>query len=127
RLTYQLGEKVRWRLINLSSQHHPMHLHGFYFEVESLGDGVTDTPVAAADRHPVVTQLLRSGSTMTMTWTPEREGNWLFHCHIMHHVSPERRLSAPPPPQDAYPHAPHASHDASAGMAGMIMGVTVVK
>ena len=29
-----------------------------------------------------------------MTWTPEREGNWLFHCHIMNHVSPERRLSA---------------------------------
>ena len=126
RLTYPLGEKVRWRLINLSSQHHPMHLHGFYFEVESLGDGVTDTAVAAADRHPVVTHLLRSGATMTMTWTPEREGNWLFHCHIMHHVSPERRLSAPPPP-DAYPHAGHASHDASAGMAGMIMGITVVK
>ena len=20
---------------------------------------------------------------MTMAWTPEREGNWLFHCHIM--------------------------------------------
>ena len=39
RLTYQLGEKVRWRVINLSSQHHPMHLHGFYFDVESLGDG----------------------------------------------------------------------------------------
>ena len=40
RLTYQRGETVRWRLINLSSQVHPMHLHGFYFEVESLGDGV---------------------------------------------------------------------------------------
>ena len=129
RLTYPLGENVRWRLINLSSQHHPMHLHGFYFEVDSLGDGVTDRPVAAADRHPVVTQLLRSGATMTMTWTPEREGNWLFHCHVMHHVSPERRLSAPPP-QDAYPHGAHdghAAHDASAGMAGMIMGITVVK
>ena len=27
-------------MINLSSQAHPMHLHGFYFEVDSLGDGV---------------------------------------------------------------------------------------
>jgi FtsP/CotA-like multicopper oxidase with cupredoxin domain len=126
RLTYQLGEKVRWRVVNLSSQHHPMHLHGFYFDVESLGDGTRDQPVPVADRHPVVTQLLRSGSTMTMTWTPEREGNWLFHCHIMHHISPERRLSAPPP-HDAFPHGEHAAHDASAGMAGMIMGVTVVK
>ena len=93
RLTYQLGETVRWRVINLSSQPHPMHLHGFYFEVDSLGDGMQDTPIAAADRHPVVTQLLPPASTMTMTWTPEREGNWLFHCHIMHHVSPERRLA----------------------------------
>ena len=39
RLTYALGETVRWRVINLSSQAHPMHLHGFYFEVDSLGDG----------------------------------------------------------------------------------------
>ena len=94
RLTYQLGDNVRWRVINLSSQAHPMHLHGFYFEVDSLGDGLRDLPIDAQDRHPVVTQLLQSGATMSMTWTPEREGNWLFHCHIMHHVSPERRLSA---------------------------------
>jgi FtsP/CotA-like multicopper oxidase with cupredoxin domain len=123
RLTYDLGEPVHWRVINLSSQQHPMHLHGFYFEVESLGDGVHDQPVPAADRHPVVTQLMRSGATMTMAWTPEREGNWLFHCHIMNHVSAERRLS--PPVGDA--HADHAGHDASAGMAGMIIGVTIVK
>ena len=123
RLTYDLGEPVHWRVINLSSQQHPMHLHGFYFEVESLGDGVHDQPVPAAERHPVVTQLMRSGATMTMAWTPEREGNWLFHCHIMNHVSPERRLS--PPVGDA--HADHAGHDASAGMAGMIIGVTIVK
>ena len=31
RLTYRLGEDVRWRVVNLSSQPHPMHLHGFYF------------------------------------------------------------------------------------------------
>jgi FtsP/CotA-like multicopper oxidase with cupredoxin domain len=41
RLTYRLGETARWRVINLSSQAHPMHLHGFYFDVESLGDGFT--------------------------------------------------------------------------------------
>ena len=37
RLTYRLGETVRWRVINLSSQVHPLHLHGFHFEVDSLG------------------------------------------------------------------------------------------
>ena len=40
RLTYRVGETARWRVINLSSQAHPMHLHGFYFEVDSSGDGV---------------------------------------------------------------------------------------
>jgi FtsP/CotA-like multicopper oxidase with cupredoxin domain len=128
RLTYQLGESVRWRVINLSSQHHPMHLHGFYFDVESLGNGLRDQKVAPADRQAVVTQLLRSDATMIMTWTPEREGNWLFHCHIMHHISPERRLAdAPRTGGDAHAdHANHGAQDASGGMAGMIIGVTVV-
>jgi FtsP/CotA-like multicopper oxidase with cupredoxin domain len=100
-----------------------MHLHGFYFEVDSLGDGVRDVPVETGDRHPVVTQLLQPGATMSMTWTPERAGNWLFHCHIMHHVSPERRLSE----SDHQAGNHHAHHDNSAGMAGMILGVTVVE
>ena len=129
RFTYAQGERVRWRVINLSSQHHPMHLHGFYFDVDSVGDGVRDEPVKPAERHPVVTHLLRSGSTMTMTWTPEREGNWLFHCHIMHHVSPERRL-ARPEQTDGDGQAGHAAHgnaDPAMGMAGMIIGVTIVK
>jgi FtsP/CotA-like multicopper oxidase with cupredoxin domain len=79
RLTYQLRDTVQWRVINLTSQAHPMHLHGFYFEVASLGDGLRDQPVPDSDRHSVVTQLLPPGGTMAMTWTPEREGNWLFH------------------------------------------------
>ena len=40
----------------------------------------------------VVTQLMQPGATMAMTWTPERVGNWLFHCHIKAHVSPELHL-----------------------------------
>ena len=60
-----------------------------------------------------------------MTWTPEREGNWLFHCHIMHHVSPERRLSASAAAGRAIT-TPTSRPDASAGMAGMMLGVTVV-
>ena len=94
RLTYRLGEPVRWRVLNLSSQPHPMHLHGFYFDVERLGDGRRDAPAAAAQPRRVVTQLLPPGGTLTMTWTPERPGNWLFHCHLMEHVSPLRRLPA---------------------------------
>jgi FtsP/CotA-like multicopper oxidase with cupredoxin domain len=97
-LTYRRGEVARWRVINLSSQAHPMHLHGFYFNVTSRGDGLRDAPIGEDHARRVVTQLLPSGNTMAMIWTPESEGNWLFHCHIMHHVSPMRRLAPPAEP-----------------------------
>jgi FtsP/CotA-like multicopper oxidase with cupredoxin domain len=68
---------------------------------------------------------------MTMAWTPEREGNWLFHCHIMAHVSPTRRLSGAASghvhgePGGAHGEYP-IGHDEAGGMAGMILGVTVL-
>jgi manganese oxidase len=122
RLTYRLGDDVRWRVINLSSQAHPMHLHGFYFDVLTLGDGSRERAFDAEHQQKVVTQLLPPGGTLTMRWRPERAGNWLFHCHLLEHVSPLRRLSAPAEGHAAH----HGAHDASTGMAGMAMGVTVL-
>jgi manganese oxidase len=120
RLTYEAGQDIRWRVINLTTQPHPMHLHGSYFTVDALGDGLRDVPVAADRQQRIVTQLMGPGTTLAMTWTPEREGNWLFHCHISEHVSPHRRLA------DDASHAGHAhgNHE-GAGMAGMVLGVTV--
>ena len=43
RLTYASASRCAGASINLSTQRHPMHLHGFYFEVDSLGDGLRDT------------------------------------------------------------------------------------
>jgi FtsP/CotA-like multicopper oxidase with cupredoxin domain len=127
RFTYELGERVRWRVVNVTSQAHPMHLHGFYFQVDSLGDGLRDSRLGETQRRLVVTQLLPSGGTMAMTWTPERAGNWLFHCHVMHHVSLNRRLGegVNPPPESGAHHHHATAHDAAAGMAGMVIGVTV--
>ena len=131
RLVYRRGESVRWRVINLTSPNHPMHLHGFYFTVSQMGDGRRDEPVGDGGGRRVVTQVLPSGGTLSLEWTPEREGNWLFHCHIMSHVSPERRLGAHPSLGDK-----HAAHDAqhdhvqpdpSRGMAGMVLGITVLQ
>ena len=129
RLTYRRGEPVRWRILNLSSQAHPMHLHGFYFTVLTTGDGRQDAPVAEGAGARVVTHLLPPGGTMLMRWTPEQEGNWLFHCHIMSHVSPARRLTGGTVPVGAPPahHGSHADgrHDPGLGMAGMVLGITV--
>jgi len=130
RMTYRRGEPVHWRVINLSSQAHPMHLHGFYFDVTSRGDGLRDSALDRDHVRRVVTQLVPSGGTIAMTWTPEREGNWLFHCHIMHHVSPSRRLAGPAGSHAEHgmgqPSEEHNAHDSAGGMAGMILGVTVV-
>jgi manganese oxidase len=121
RLTYRLGEPVRWRVVNLSTQVHPMHLHGFYFEVGSTGDGLRQQTFDADHTSSVVTHLLQPGATMAMRWTPEREGNWLFHCHVMTHVSPVLHVDGSPKETDGHQH-----DDGSAGMSGMVLGVTVM-
>lgn len=129
RFDYQVGEPVRWRVINLSSQTHPLHLHGFYFDVESLGNGLRDSSYDEQHRRRVVTQVLPSGGTLGLRWTPERAGNWLFHCHVMHHVSLDRRLGGDQHGA-AQPESGHGEHhgdaaDPSLGMAGMVIGVHV--
>ena len=104
-----------------------MHLHGFYFEVESLGDGVRDQPVAAADRHPVVTQLLRSGrDDDDDVDAGARRQLALPLPHHASRVAGAAAVGAAPQPRRAITTPAHG-HDASAGMAGMIMGVTVVR
>ncbi len=125
RLTYRVGDAVRWRFVNATGDSHPLHLHGFYFDVDTLGDGFHDTAFDAAHKRHVVTQLVPGGGTLSLTWRPDRAGNWLFHCHNMDHVSPDRRLGGGPS-GDAHgnTHA-DAHHTLAAGMAGMVLGVTV--
>ncbi len=120
RLTYRLGEHIQWRIVNLSTQVHPMHLHGFYFDVDSLGDGLREEAFATSQKASVVTQLLQPGTTMGMTWKPERAGNWLFHCHVMTHVSPMLHVDGSRKPTNGH------EHHASAGMTGMVLGVTIL-
>ena len=87
RLTYERGDTVRWRWLNPSGQPHPMHLHGFYFNVGSRGAWAADTVYSPEDRRLAVTETMYPGTTMTMSWVPDQPGNWLFHCHFGGHVS----------------------------------------
>jgi FtsP/CotA-like multicopper oxidase with cupredoxin domain len=125
RLHYAMGDSVRWRVINASSAPHPMHLHGFYFRVDAHGDAARDTIYDETARRMVVTELLLPGETMSMTWSPNRPGGWLFHCHITHHMSPH----APVDDRSVF-HAVADHHAASGGamahaMGGMVMAVDV--
>jgi FtsP/CotA-like multicopper oxidase with cupredoxin domain len=121
RLTYDLGERVHWRVVNLSTQIHPMHLHGFYFDVERQGNGERDEAIPPSRRLHVVTHLMPAGSTMSMAWTPERVGNWLFHCHTMLHVSPTLHVDGSPRSHDGHGIGDHLG----AGMTGLVLGIVV--
>ena len=57
------------------------------------------------------------GETLEMEWTPERAGNWLFHCHMVSHMSPDSES----PRYGQHQH----DVDASAGMAGLVVGIRV--
>lgn len=85
RLNYSQGQTVRWRWINPTPAFHPLHLHGFYFSIESRGDGLTDR-TALADPVRAVTELISPGGEFTMAFKASRPGNWLFHCHLPYHA-----------------------------------------
>jgi FtsP/CotA-like multicopper oxidase with cupredoxin domain len=93
--SYAVGDSVRWRVINASDRPHPMHLHGFFYRVNALGDAVRDTTFAPDRRWLAVTQNIASGTTMAASWSPDRPGNWIFHCHILFHVAGDLSLSPP--------------------------------
>lgn len=133
RLHARLGEPEHWRVVNASRIEHPMHLHGFYFHVDAVGDGESEHNFSAAERRMAVTELVRPGHTFDMTWKPERAGNWIFHCHILDHMMGDYKspwLYGPdgPPPVAAQAMAAHAhegSAEASMGMGELVMGITV--
>lgn len=91
-LEYTEGETIRWRVINTTAFEHPMHLHGAFYKLLSLGDYESDTAFAEADRQSIVTETLMGGHTMMMEWKPEHVGRWLFHCHFQAHMSVDKRV-----------------------------------
>lgn len=103
RFAFSVGDSVRWRWINASDREHPMHLHGFYFRVDGRGDAERDTAYAPQQRRQAVTESMHSGTTMRIAFSPDRPGNWIFHCHITYHILPELHLprfagdTVPPP------------------------------
>ena len=128
-----VGDTVHWRVLNASTEVHPMHLHGFYFRVDTIvAGGLLADGQTAPDRR-VVTERMPQLSAMSITWVPERAGNWLFHCHFQEHVMPHgalngvgpngepQRIGVRPLPRAGESHANHAL----TGMAGLAVGIAV--
>ena len=125
RLTATVGDTVRWRVINATPSVHPMHLHGFYFNVDSRGDGMTDSVYAEGSGDLVVTERMPGSGTMTLSWVPERRGNWLFHCHLTAHFAPRGPLGLRIDEREGIEHAGLTGNHAEEGMSGLVIGVSV--
>ena len=133
RLTYAMGDSVRWRLVNASPWVHPMHLHGFYFRVDSRGDIARDTIYWQHERRMAVTERLEPGTTMRMAWSPDRPGGWIFHCHNSWHVTLNPPITNDRPSEDEWFGSMftegHIEHDPDQhvlfGMGGLMMGLYV--
>ena len=123
RLTYTVGDTVRMRWVNPTDGPHPMHLHGFYFDVTSRGSWAADTAFAADDASRVVTEQPLSGGTFAMTWVPDEPGRWLLHCHVAFHTS--KYLAAWPVKDADDPVLVDPMKDHRDGMRGMVLGLDV--
>jgi FtsP/CotA-like multicopper oxidase with cupredoxin domain len=76
----KVGELQVWDVVNKSLMDHPLHLHGFFFQVLS----VNGQPPAFRSWEDVVN--LPPRSTTRIAWMPDdRPGSWMYHCHILEH------------------------------------------
>jgi manganese oxidase len=127
RFSYALGDFVRWRWINATNEPHALHMHGFYYKVDAFNRGGRVENYPADSRPTVVTQRIAQGETFDMSWSPERSGNWLFHCHMFQHMIrpivpkvPGLAMTTGVPHQDEHT----AEHEAP-GMGQMVLGIAV--
>ena len=73
----KLGERIRFVLINDTMMEHPIHLHGFLFEIEN-GRG---------NRLPLKHTInVKPAERMSFVFTADEPGHWAFHCHLLYHM-----------------------------------------
>ena len=82
-LVAEMGDLVRIRLGNLGPMdHHPIHIHGFKFEVVETDGG----RVPKSARVPETAVLVPVGTCRVIEFVADNPGDWAFHCHMTHHV-----------------------------------------
>jgi FtsP/CotA-like multicopper oxidase with cupredoxin domain len=81
-LAVRRGDRVRIRIGNLTMTNHPIHLHGYDFEVTGTDGGW----VPKSARWPEVTTDVAVGQMRAIEFTANAPGDWAFHCHKSHHT-----------------------------------------
>jgi FtsP/CotA-like multicopper oxidase with cupredoxin domain len=80
-----MAKTGQWVLIHMANDGellHPMHLHGFHFEVV----GEDGFPLAPQNRYMADTLVIAPGSRFDLLVHADNPGVWAFHCHILNHV-----------------------------------------
>lgn len=77
------GDLVKVKLVNNSPMDdHPMHLHGHFFQVLSKnGQPIEGSPIMKD------TINLKPGDEYVIAFKADNPGDWMFHCHDLHHAS----------------------------------------
>jgi FtsP/CotA-like multicopper oxidase with cupredoxin domain len=77
----KIGETQIWTVTNQTKWSHPIHLHGFFFQVLDE-NGAPARPLAWRDTVDVpFDQTVRF-----IVRYDDRPGTWMFHCHILDHA-----------------------------------------
>ncbi|RWK56867.1 copper oxidase [Mesorhizobium sp.] len=76
------NDRVRVRVGNLTMTNHPIHMHGYDFEV-TCTDGGWVRPEA---RWPEVSIDIPVGAMRAYEFEAKYEGDWAIHCHKSHHT-----------------------------------------
>jgi FtsP/CotA-like multicopper oxidase with cupredoxin domain len=75
------GDVVKVTIKNETDADHPMHLHGHFFNVISRnGQPITGSPILKD------TLNVRPNETYEIVFIADNPGNWMFHCHELHHA-----------------------------------------
>jgi CopA family copper-resistance protein len=72
-----LGERVRFILINDTMMDHPIHLHGLWSELEN-GHGEF-----RPYKHTI---NVKGGERLTYLVSADAPGHWAYHCHLLYHM-----------------------------------------
>ena len=82
-ITVKKGDRVRLRFMGIGQFIHPMHLHGFPFEIVAT-DG---HPVPEGARLVKDTVSVAPGERYDIEFVAAETGQWMLHCHILHHTT----------------------------------------
>ena len=110
----KLGERVRIRIVNIGMDHHPIHLHGFQFEVTGTEGG----RIPNALWYPENTVLVGVAQARTIEFNAKFPGDWMLHCHLPHHMMNQMVSMVGP--------IAHAGHGVGTG-GGMEEGMGMVR